>query len=133
MQATEILINKIAQSILEFEHGKNILITDLETNYFSLFEILENYIFNSIPDKSNYNSESYQVAIRTIPIKSSETLVVILLKNPTKIAFKKLKELPKSEHEKVITTLLWIYKVTDTKRRESECKNGCGHFWHNLD
>ena len=133
MQATEILINKIAQNILEFEHGKNILITDLETNYFSLFEILENYIFNSIPDKSNYNSESYQVAIRTIPIKSSQTPVVILSKNSTKIAFKKLKELPKSEHEKVITTLLWIYKVTDTKRRESECKNGCGHFWHNLD
>lgn len=133
MQETEILINKIAQNILEFEHGKNILITDLDTNYFSIFEILENYIFNSIPDKSNYNSESYQEAIRTIPIKSSQTPVVILSKNSTKIAFKKLKELPKSEHEKVITTLLWVYKVTDTKRRESECKNGCCHFWHNLD
>ncbi|WP_371616333.1 DUF5958 family protein [Flavobacterium sp. ACN6] len=25
-----------------------------------------------------------------------------------------------------------LYFIHESKRRNTECKNGCGHFWHNL-
>ena len=72
------------------------------------------------------------IAIISIPIKQTFTPIVILNEFSTKIAFKKLSELPESEYEKIIISLLWIFKITDTERRETECKNGCGHYWHNI-
>lgn len=128
-----ILINKIAQNKIDFEVGKELILKNEEYNFHDFFEIMKNYIFNSIPNKLDYNSESYQEAIKTIPLKRTYIPVVILTKFPTKIAFNKLRELLESEHSKIITSLLWIYKITVTKRRETECKNGCGHSWHNLD
>lgn len=128
-----ILINKIAQNKIDFEVGKELILENEEYNFNDFFEIIQNYIFNSIPNKSDYNSESYQEAIKTIPLKQTYTPVIILAKFPTKIAFNKLRDLPESEHNKVTTTLLWIFKNTDSKRRETECLNGCDHSWHNLD
>jgi hypothetical protein len=88
---------------------------------------------NSIPNKSNYSSDSYQKAIVSIPIKQTFTPIIILNKFSIKNAFKKLSELPESEYEKIILSLLWIFKITDTERRKTECKNGCEHYWHNIE
>ncbi|MEZ0131504.1 DUF5958 family protein, partial [Flavobacterium sp. LBUM151] len=98
-----------------------------------LFTTLKNYIFNAIPNKTDYNSETYQTAINTIPLKPTYTPIVILKTYPTGIAFNKLSTLPKSKNKKIIITLLWIFKITDTERRNTECKNGCGHFWHEIE
>jgi hypothetical protein len=129
---TEEIINKIAQDKIDFYLGVDLL---LEENYGSkvLFNTLHNYIINSIPNKTDYNSEAYQRAINTIPLKPTYTPIVILKNFSTKIAFNKLALLPENENKKVITSLLWIFKVTDTERRNTECKNGCGHFWHGLE
>lgn len=129
----ENLINKIAQNRISFKEGNDLIIYNEEFNFSKVFDILQKYIFNSIPNKSNYNSETYQEAIKTIPLKQTFTPITILSQFSTKIAFNKLKTLPKSEHLKVITSLLWIFKITDTNRRETECINGCQHSWHNLD
>lgn len=108
------------------------ILNNKEYNFLEVFNLLRDYIFNSIPNKTDYNSETYQKAIESIPLKKTFTPITILFKFPTRIAFNKLSELPESEHSKVITSLLWIYKTTDTQRRETECKNGCEHLWHNL-
>ncbi|MFN0256252.1 DUF5958 family protein [Pedobacter ureilyticus] len=50
-----------------------------------------------------------------------------------KNAFAKLQKLPDSERNKVIISLLWIFKQTDTERQNTECKMGCGHEWHNIE
>ena len=127
------LINKIAQNKISFEDGKNLIINDQNFNFIQVFETLQNYIFNSIPNKSDYNSETYQNAVKTIPLKETYTPLQILAKFSAKIAFNKLRELPESEHKKIITALLWIYKLTDTKRIETECINGCNHLWHHFE
>lgn len=88
---------------------------------------------NSIPNKTDYNSESYQTAIQTIPLKPTSTPIVILKQFQTKIAFNKLVQLPEIENKKTVTALLRIFKIIDTERRNTECKNGCGHFWHDID
>jgi hypothetical protein len=132
MTTLEKQINLIAQNKTEFDKGQELILKSSEFDFYETFEILKNYIFNSIPNKSDYNSDSYQKAIVTIPIKQTFTPIIILNKFSTKNAFKKLSELSESEYEKIIISLLWIFKITDTERRETECKNGCGHYWHNI-
>lgn len=129
----EEIINKIAQDKIDFNLGLKLLLENEQYNFEELFTTLRNYIINSIPNKTDYNSEAYQNALNTIPLKQTSTPIVILKTYPTKIALNKLLELPKSENIKTITTLLWIFKITDTERRNTECKNGCGHFWHEID
>jgi len=133
MKWEEEIINKIAQNKIDYNIGLENLLNHSEYNFENLFTILRNYIINSIPNKTDYNSEAYQNAINTIPLKSTFTPIIILKNNSTKIAIQKLEKLPKNENEKVIKSLIWIFKITDTERRNTECKNGCGHFWHNLE
>ena len=133
MNLKEELINRIAQDKIDFNVGIKLLLEDTECNFNQLFSTLKNHIINSIPNKTDYNSEAYQKALSTIPLKSTYTPIVILKNNPTKIAFNKLAVLPENENKKTITALLWIFKITDTERRNTECKNGCGHFWHELE
>lgn len=133
MSEKEKIINKVAQDKIDFNLGIELLMQDSEYDFKGLFTTLTNYIFNAIPEKTYYNTETYQNAIRTIPLKPTFTPIVLLTSFPTRIAFYKLAELPENENKKTITSLLWIFKVTDTERRNTECKNGCGHFWHELE
>ena len=125
-------INLIAQNKIDFDEGQNSIIKSLEFDFNETFEILKNFILNSIPNKSNYCSDSYQKAIISIPLKQTFTPIIILNKFSVKDAFKRLSELSESEYEKIIISLLWIFKITDTERRQTECKNGCEHYWHNI-
>lgn len=133
MSQKELIINKVAQDKIDFNLGVQLLLEDPEYDFEVLFTTLKNYIFNAIPEKTHYNTETYQNALNTIPLKSTYTPIVILKTFPTKIAFYRLAELPEKENIKVVTSLLWIFKVTDTERRNTECKNGCGHFWHEFE
>ncbi|MFH6958245.1 DUF5958 family protein [Flavobacterium aquidurense] len=133
MSQQEEIINKIAQDKIAFDLGIQLLLEDPEYNFKSIFTTLTNYIFNAIPEKTNYNTETYQNAISTIPLKPTYTPIVLLKIFPTRVAFYKLAELPENENKKILTSLLWIFKVTDTERRNTECKDGCGHFWHELE
>lgn len=133
MTSKEEIINKIAQDKIDFKTGLKLLLEDEEYNFEGLFTTLKNYILNTISNKTDYNSESYQEAINTIPLKPTYTPIVILKNYSTRIAFNKLLTLPKIENKKTITALLWVFKITDTERRNTECKNGCTHFWHQIE
>ncbi|WP_428232040.1 DUF5958 family protein [Flavobacterium sp.] len=133
MSQQEAIINKIAQDKIDFDPGIQLLLENPEYNFKSIFTALINYIFNAIPEKTHYNTQTYQNAINTIPLRPTYTPIVLLKRFPTRIAFYKLAELPENENKKILTSLLWIFKVTDTERRNTECKNGCGHFWHELE
>ncbi|WP_406845429.1 DUF5958 family protein [Flavobacterium soyae] len=127
----EKLINQIAQDKIDFKIGLQLLLDDNGYDFHSLFITLNNYIINSIPNKTDYNTETYQTAINTIPLKPTYTPIVLLKTYPTKIALQKLVQLPESENKKTITSMLWIFKITDTERRNTKCKNGCSHFCMN--
>jgi hypothetical protein len=133
MDKIELIINEIAQHKIEFNEGCKTVLNDKDFNFATIFSCLRNYIFNSIPEKTNYNTQTYQNAIKTIPLKSTFTPIVILKSFDTKIAFNKLEKIIENEREKTIIALLWILKQTDTERRNTECKNGCGHEWHNIE
>ena len=129
----EEIINQVAQDKIDFNEGLKFLLENEQYNFEELFTTLKNYIFNAIPNKTDYNSETYQKAINTIPLKPTYTPIVILKNYSTRIAFNKLLTLPKIENKKTITALLSVFKITDTERRNTECKNGCSHFWHQIE
>lgn len=133
MNKIELTINEIAQNKIEFNEGCKTVLNYKDFNFETIFSCLRNYIFNSIPEKTNYNTLTYQNAIKTIPLKSTFTPIVILKSFATKIAFNKLEKIIENEREKTIIALLWILKQTDTERRNTECKNGCGNEWHNIE
>lgn len=108
MEKHELLINQIAQDKIDFDFGAQLLL-DKNHSFEQLFKTLHFYILNSIPDKIDYNSETYQTALNTIPLKPTYTPIVILQRFPTKIAFKKLASLPSNESQKIIISLLWIF------------------------
>ncbi|WP_337965718.1 DUF5958 family protein [uncultured Flavobacterium sp.] len=130
MDIIEKQINLIAQNRIEFNEGVALILNNSDFDFKKTFNTLIFFIFNSIPEKATYSTPSYQKAISSTPLKQTFTPIVLLTKFPTKIAFQKLRELPENEYEKIIISLLWIFKITDTERRETECKNGCGHDWH---
>ncbi len=61
------------------------------------------------------------------------TPVVIFKTQSLKIAINKIENLPDSELSKSFVIMLSIFKTADTYRRETDCKHGCNHEWHNLD
>ena len=123
-----ILINLYSQDKIELElilKAFNELTVDKKRSELSRLRI---YIEQSHPTKDTISE-----AIRNMPIKNTMTPVVILETNEFKPALWKICKLPENELEKAIITLLTLFKYSDTKRRETFCKDGCNHEWHNID
>ncbi|NJY64324.1 hypothetical protein HC174_16420 [Salinimicrobium sp. CDJ15-81-2] len=70
--------------------------------------------------------------INKIPLKPTMTPITLLKTYNLKIALDKIINLPNTELKKSFISLLTIFKVADTERRNTDCKNGCSHTWHNL-
>ena len=56
----EEIINQVAQNKIGFSEGLKFLLENEQYNFEELFTTLKNYIFNAIPNKTDYNSETYQ-------------------------------------------------------------------------
>ncbi len=127
MTEIEININKYAQNKL----------TDSEImDWFDQFDLIGQ---KEIRDKlimfmqqSHPTDEMISIAIQSAPIKDTMTPVVLFKTQNFKIAINKIEKLPDSELRKSFITMLSIFKTADTRRRETDCKNGCTHFWHNI-
>jgi hypothetical protein len=128
MTEEEIIINKIAQDKIDFEKG--VLWYDglQEDKQKRVIEKLILFVQQSHPTK-----ELIDIGLSNAPIKQTMTPVVIFKTQNFKTALHKIRTLPKDEWRKLFVTLLSIFKVADTRRREVWCKDGCGHEWHNLN
>jgi hypothetical protein len=128
MTEIELNINKFAQNKL----------TDSEIlDWFDQFDLTGQ---KEIRDKlimfaqqAHPTDELISTAIKTAPIKETMTSVVLFKTQTFKKATNKIVDLPDSELRKSFIIMLSIFKTADTYRRETECKNGCSHEWHNLD
>ena len=128
MTEAEININKYAQSLLS-ESEIMIWFDGLELSQ-------QNKTFDSLVmcfQQAHPTQEQIEQAIVIAPIKETMTPCVLLRTHSFINAIRKVKELPESELRKSTIILLSIFKIADTKRRETHCKNGCSHEWHNLN
>lgn len=128
MTEIEININKYAQNKLT---ESNIL------DWFDQFDLTRQ---KEIRDKlimfaqqAHPTDDLISKAIQTARIKETMTPVVLFKTKSFKIAINRIVELPDSELRKTIIVLLSIFKTADSYRRETDCKNGCNHGWHNLN
>jgi hypothetical protein len=48
-------------------------------------------------------------------------------------ALYRIAALPADERQKAFRLLFALYCIADTRRRQTQCKNGCSHEWHNFD
>ncbi|XLZ68563.1 DUF5958 family protein [Massilia sp. SR12] len=48
------------------------------------------------------------------------------------LALNKIIALPVVEYEKAFRLLIALFRIADTRRRATHCKDGCAHAWHNL-
>ncbi len=127
MTDIEININKYAQNILT---NSDIMDWYDQFDLPKKMEIQEKLIM--FMQQAHPSDEVITKAIQIAPIKETMTPLVLFKTQSFKIAINKIKKLPDSELRKSFIVMLSIFKLADTNRRETECKNGCGHEWHNL-
>ncbi|WP_405293041.1 DUF5958 family protein [Algibacter sp. Ld11] len=127
MKEEEIIINKIAQGKTSIESG------------IEWFDSLSDsdrkraiFLTKFFTEQSHPNEKIIETAISKIPLKPTMTPIVILKTNNFKVALSKISKLPEDEYRKAFITLITTYKESDTYRRNTWCKDGCSHEWHNL-
>ncbi|MCU0353635.1 MAG: DUF5958 family protein [Cytophagales bacterium] len=127
MSESEILLNQIAQDKRTLEEG------------IEWFDNLSDELQNSALDNLLFftmqafpSQESIDRALQDIPTEENTTPAVIYKKNTLTTALQKIQKLPKTERKNAFVVTLSIFRAADTHRRETHCKNGCQHEWHNL-
>lgn len=123
-----ILINLFAQDKVELEIVLKVFKELNLDEKRSALAWLRTYVEQSHPAEDTIDE-----AIRNMPIERTMTPIVILGKNDLRSALWKICELPEDELERSFITLLTLFRFSDTKRRETYCKNGCDHDWHNIE
>lgn len=120
-------INRIAQEIESLEDG---------VTWFSLLEdesksaVMQDFV--KILLQSHPRKEEIDSAIASSLLKPTYTPCVLVNKLPFSEACTKILTLPKSEITKSFRLWLEIFKASDGRRRDTVCKNGCSHEWHNI-
>lgn len=128
MDYDDLLFNKIAQS--EEPVQKAIDYYDA-SNSLKRIEITNRLLF--FLRQASPSKESINEGIIRSNIKRTYTPVVIFQKNTLNNAIRKIKSLSSEKDLRVsFIIMLHIFKVADTERRNTFCKNGCTHYWHNL-
>lgn len=121
MSPNEIIINQIAQDKLSIDEGVEWFNELNEMNQTEVISLVHFYVKQSYPNK-----ELLELAISQIPTTSRIQL------NFLKKTYLKIPESLFSKPEKLFISLITIFKISDTYRRDKWCKNGCKHKWHNL-
>ncbi|KAI9129574.1 DUF5958 family protein [Acaryochloris sp. CCMEE 5410] len=85
-------------------------------------------------DQSHPRNDEVSKAIAYAQLKPTFTPCILLKSaNPPEKGLYKIIALPESEQIKSFRLLIALFAISDARRREAHCKDGCSHEWHNLD
>lgn len=78
---------------------------------------------------------SYEVAIaiEKAQVGADCPACVILLKSQSNAKIMSIGRLPLSSLQEAFALIAELFKVSDQRRRDTTCKDGCNHWWHNED
>ena len=127
MNEFELTINKISQSYISKENGVEWFLNSTEEMRKSILVILNLCLHQSHP-----NELEIEEGIIKSGLKQTYTPCVILRSNNFTNARHKTLKLPSHEWDKVFSLWITIFIIADTRRRKTECRDGCEHYWHNL-
>ncbi|WP_374352644.1 DUF5958 family protein [Chitinimonas sp.] len=125
---TQLIYNQIAQRQKPFGLGVAWFANLGESAQMDALQELRRVAQQSHP-KATDLPEAMQLA----GIKRAMTPCVMVSKVARpELAFDRLLKLPQSEWDKVFQLLLALFVIADSRRRETDCADGCTHEWHNL-
>lgn len=127
MRKEEILLNKLAQDQIPLQEGIKWYDALPENEQKEVLNLVAFYVSQAFT-----SAESIQKGIELSCIEPTMTPVGIFQNNNLGTALNKISQLPMAEWRKAFMVLLAIFKVADTKRRGTWCKDGCRHEWHHL-
>jgi len=124
----ELQLNRIAQGLIPIAEAiswfEGLSSEEQRTVLWALVRVT----FQAHPLKSEV-----EPAINQAGLKPTFTPCVMALKADDPIrGFDKLGNLPPHEWVKTFRLLIALFSIADQRRRETSCKNGCTHAWHNL-
>ncbi|WP_051757216.1 DUF5958 family protein [Kitasatospora purpeofusca] len=123
-RATEQIVNEVAQGLRTLEDG---------TAWFSLLSPAERKAV--LQEVAGYAMQAHLTAadgsagVARSGVKPTANASVMIRMDPPRYGFAIL---PAEEHINAFRVLVSAFSVADTRRRQTYCKGGCGHSWHNL-
>lgn len=128
MERYEVTINRIAQGEIPVEQGIEWFQGLPEEEQRDALRDMNLCIHQSHPRESEIEE-----GIRLSGLKESYTPCVIMRKNNFNNARAKVLALPSHEWLKAFRLWLAIFTIADGRRRSTDCRAGCDHWWHNLE
>ena len=92
--------------------------------------ILREFYF--ILHQSHPTKADIEKGVELSGLKATYTPCVVMLKKPFSEACQKILVMPKNEWIKSFRLWVGVFSISDLRRRETDCKNGCSHEWHNI-
>jgi hypothetical protein len=128
MRPNELQLNRIAQGLVPEELGLRWFGGLAAAERVAVLQDLA-----YITHQSHPKLEEVPLAIVRSGLKPTFTPCVMLQNadRPTS-ALSRIASLPEPEHAKSFRLLLALFSIADARRRDTQCKDGCTHEWHNL-
>ncbi|GHC53896.1 DUF5958 family protein [Streptomyces cinnamoneus] len=77
-------------------------------------------------------AEEARASVARSGLKPTANPAVMIHRAPLMERVGRIAGLPADEHVNAFRLLVALFSLADTRRRETECRGRCGHFWHNL-
>lgn len=123
------ILNRVAQGRLPF--------TDAVCWFESLLETEQPKWLSTIAlmcHQAHPHREEIDPAITLAELKPTFTpCVLIRTAAQPEHALDRIAALPADERQRAFRLMFALYCIADTRRRQTQCKNGCSHEWHNLE
>jgi len=123
------LMNRVAQGRLPF--------TDAVRWFESLSETDRELWLKTVAfmcHQSHPHREEIEGAIALGGLKPTYTPCLMLLEaEQPEYVLDRVAALPAGERLKAFRLIFALYCIADTRRRDTNCRNGCSHEWHNFD
>jgi hypothetical protein len=124
----DVKLNLISQGFISHKDAEDWFLVLDDTTQFYVIQRLVYFILQSGAKGSDAES-----AVVASGLKHTFTPCTLILSGPLKIQLSKIANLPASERKKSFRLLMTLYVLVDEKRRNTECKMGCSHWWHNSE
>ena len=123
MDDKSLMINKIAQGLVSFEDGMKWFDALDSDNRSHVIWTLDVCIHQSHPSE-----REIQQGIDNSGL--TESYEMLQYAYETK---KKRLDMTKAEQKRAFVLTMHIFIVSDQRRRETDCKGECSHWWHHID
>ncbi|HTU93125.1 MAG TPA: DUF5958 family protein [Gemmataceae bacterium] len=121
----ELFLNQVAQAILAAKAGEE---------WFSALPIDRQQEtlrwISNMSIQAGARMGDAPAAIQQSGLKPTHTPCVLLSRENLSVQLAKIVNLPPNEFLKAFKLLMALFRIADSRRRETQCANGCLHWWH---